>query len=230
MAAPHILLVEGASIGTESLQAALRREGYQVHVAHSADDASVILDKGSPDLVIFHAASMSGKGVRGCGHLRKLVKDVPIIHTRREGRVKDERALADVYLVKPFTSRKVLNRVRTLLPADQFSQEIVRAGDLTLFCSKPSVEVPALGESRLTPKLAQLLGEFLRHPNRVIDRRQLMRNVWETDYVGDTRTLDVHIRWLREAIEESPSRPCRIVTVRGVGYILRLPPEGNASP
>lgn len=204
---------------------ALLREDYDVHLVHSALDASEWLGSKTPDLIIFHAASMSAGGEESCGLLRKLVHEVPIIHTRKEGHRKDERARADVYLVKPFTSRKVLNRVRTLLPADQYGQEIIRAGDLTLYCSKPSVEVQRLGEKRLTPKQAQLLAEFLRYPNKVLDRRQLMRNVWDTDYVGDTRTLDVHVRWLREAIEEDPSNPRRIVTVRGVGYVFKLPPE-----
>lgn len=225
MAEPRILLIEGSRIGAESLHMALLHEEYKVHLVHSARDASEWLGSITPDVIIFHAASMSTGGEEACGSLRMLVRDVPIIHTRKEGHHKDERARADVYLVMPFTSRKVLNRVRTLLPADQFGQEIVRAGDLTLYCNKPSVELQNRGETRLTPKQAQLLAEFLRHPNKVLDRRQLMRNVWNTDYVGDTRTLDVHIRWLREAIEDNPSIPRRIVTVRGVGYVFKLPPE-----
>lgn len=223
MTAPRIWLIEGAHIGADSLQEALQREGYDIQLAHSVHDASARFPSDPPDLIVFHAASMKISGVQECGLLRETVQDVPIIHTREEGQRKDERAMADVYLVKPFTSRKVLNRIRALLPADQFTQEIVRAGDLTLFCSKPSVDVPPGGEKRLTPKVAHLLAEFFRYPNKVLDRRQLMRNVWDTDYVGDTRTLDVHIRWLREAIEEDPSQPCRIVTVRGVGYFFKLP-------
>jgi two-component system phosphate regulon response regulator PhoB len=131
---------------------------------------------------------------------------------------------ADSYLVKPFTSRKVLNRVRMLLPTQQGDGEVVRAGQITLYRAKPSVDVGGDGEVRLTPKQANLLELFLRHPNRVLSRRKLMQEVWQTDYVGDTRTLDVHIRWVREAIEADPGNPQCITTVRGVGYIFRLPP------
>jgi DNA-binding response OmpR family regulator len=74
----------------------------------------------------------------------------------------------------------------------------------------------------LTPKQAQLLEEFVRYPNQVVSRRQLMQNVWRTDYIGDTRTLDVHIRWVREIIEEDPAQPKLLRTVRGKGYIFTM--------
>jgi two-component system phosphate regulon response regulator PhoB len=75
----------------------------------------------------------------------------------------------------------------------------------------------------LTPKLAQLLEEFIRHPNELVTRRQLMLNVWKTEYIGDTRTLDVHIRWVREQIEENPTKPQLLRTIRGKGYIFIMP-------
>lgn len=228
MAAPQILLVVGGQTGDDSLETALLKEGYQVRVFHSTSEAADWVATERPDLVIFDAASMGSKEAQACSRLRKLVGDAPIIHTRLKGQTKDESAKADVYLAHPFTSRKVLNRVRALLPSDQYSQEIIRAGDLTLFLSKPSVAVGKSGEQRLTPKQAKLLEVFLRHPNQVLDRRQLMQDVWDTDYIGDTRTLDVHIRWLREAIEENPSRPQRIITIRGVGYVFRLPADTEA--
>lgn len=222
MAAPQILLVEGGETGEDSLEAALVNGGYQVQVFHSTRQAAEWVGKQRPDLLIFDAASMDTSETDGCRELRSLLGDTPIIHTRPMGESKDESAKADVYLVHPFTSRKVLNRVRALLPSDQYSQEIIRAGELTLFLGKPSVSVGQSGERRLTPKQAKLLEVFLRHPNQVLDRRQLMQDVWDTDYIGDTRTLDVHIRWLREAIEENPSLPKRIITIRGVGYIFKL--------
>ena len=225
MSAPNILLIEGTRVWNDSLETALLNEGYHVNVFHTAKSACEWVRSNRPDLVIFHAASMRSSGVRSCRELRRLMGDAPIIHTRAGGDNKDVSAEADVYLMKPFTSRKVLNRVRALLPADQFSEEIVRAGNLTLFRGKPSVEVGERGETRLTPKQAQLLEEFLRHPNEVLSRRQLMQNVWNTDYIGDTRTLDVHIRWVREAIENDASNPVRITTVRGIGYIFKPPPQ-----
>ena len=80
-------------------------------------------------------------------------------------------------------------------------------------------------EKRLTPKAASLLEVFLKHPEETLDRAFLMRQVWDTDYIGDTRTLDVHVRWVREAIEPEPGKPCHILTVRGVGY--RFEPDAT---
>jgi DNA-binding response OmpR family regulator len=151
----------------------------------------------------------------------------PIIHCRAADRIEDRSAEADVYLAMPFTSRKLINRIKALLPADELKEEIVRAGNLTFFLLKRSVEVAERGESRLTPKLARLLEEFLRHPNEVIGRHQLMETVWNTNYFDDTRTLDVHIRWLREIIEIDPAKPKLVRTIRGMGYIFYVPAKGK---
>ncbi|HSM55118.1 MAG TPA: response regulator transcription factor [Candidatus Sulfomarinibacteraceae bacterium] len=219
-----ILLVEGKSAGKTSLAPALTRGGFEVRVFHSDADALRWAQEHVPDLVLLDGASMSSSGIRCCRRLREQLSKTPIIHTRADGEPEDSSAGADIYLQKPYTWRKVINRVRALLPVDQFEEEIVRAGKLTFFRSKPSVNIEGRGETQLTPKQAQLLEAFLRHPNQILSRRLLMQTVWDTDYVGDTRTLDVHIRWVREAIEENPAEPRRITTVRGVGYIFRLPP------
>ena len=110
-----------------------------------------------------------------------------------------------------------------MLPVDLNQEEIIRFGGILFYRSKRAVETEDKGEQRLTPKLALLLEEFLRHPNQLVSRRQLMRNVWHTDYVGDTRTLDVHVRWVRECIEEDPSNPIFLRTIRGKGFILAIP-------
>ena len=222
-----ILLVEGENAGEESLRAALEKARLDVHVCHSGSDAVAWVREQTPDLIIFDSASMHSDGVHSCSQLRTLLVDTPIIHTRAKDVPKDTKAGADSYLVKPFTSRKVLNRVRMLLPTKQSEGEVVRAGEITLYRAKPSVDVGGNGEVRLTPKQANLIELFLRHPNQVLSRRRLMQEVWQTDYVGDTRTLDVHIRWVREAIEADPANPQCITTVRGVGYIFRLPPGGH---
>lgn len=223
-----IMLVEGKRAGDRSLRAAIAKAGYDVRVFYTGSAALDWSQKHTPDLVVFDGASMRSSGVRSCRRLRRALGETPIIHTRAAGDAKDVSAEADIYLMKPFTARKVLNRVRALLPADEYKEEIVRAGDLTLYRGKRSVDVGGRGEKRLTPKLVTLLETFLRHPNVVLSRRKLMHDVWNTDYVGDTRTLDVHIRWVREAIEENPSDPKRLTTVRGVGYIFRLPPPDSA--
>ena len=114
-----------------------------------------------------------------------------------------------------------------MLPVDDLKEEIVRAGRITFYPSKRSVDVAGRGEKKLTPKLAHLLDEFLRHPNEVLERDYLMLHVWKTNYFGDTRTLDVHMRWLREIIEGNPAKPVIVRTVRSIGYIFAIPPENT---
>jgi DNA-binding response OmpR family regulator len=248
MSETTILLVEGASSAVQSLAAALRKSNLYVRVVQirragakelplaageapplrvvptfSAALTTVVACE--PDLVIVDTVGLHSTAIGLCRRLRRSLGATPIIHCRAASELEDRSAGADVYLAYPFTPRKLLNRVRTLLPADELLDEIVRAGPLTLNLSKRSVRVEGRGEQRLTPKLAALLEEFLRRPDAVIGRHELMQTVWKTDYFGDTRTLDVHIRWLRELIEENPAQPTLLRTVRGVGYIFHLPPE-----
>lgn len=227
MSAATVLILESKSSGSGSYVPALLKANFEVIVAGTGSEALAWSNTNHPDLVVVDASSMRSSGVRTCRRLRKKLGDTPIIHCRKEGHLEDRSAEADVYLAQPFTSRKLLNRIRVLLPADDRKEEIVRAGDLTFFVSKRSVDVAGHGESRLTPKLAALLTEFLYHPNEVISRHHLMETVWETDYFGDTRTLDVHIRWIREIIEDNPAKPEFLKTVRGVGYIFNIPPDSK---
>lgn len=218
-----VLIVEGKS-GGESFATALENAGYQVHIFHTGTAAVASLKKHIPNLIIFDSSSMRSSGARTCRRLKRALQVIPIIHIRSETHPIDRSAEADVYLQLPFTPRKLLNRVRALLPVDQVKEEIVRYGNISLYRNKRSVEVNGQGENQLTPKLAELLEEFIRHPNEVVTRRQLMIDVWKTDYIGDTRTLDVHIRWMRELIEENPAKPVLLKTVRGKGYIFCIPP------
>ena len=216
-----ILLIEGTS-NHNSFASALEKVGYHVETFHTGVNALNWAIQQPPDLVVFDAASMRSSGTRSCRRLRRALGDVPIIHCRDKGEKEDLQAEADVYLIQPFTPRKLLNRIRALLPADNLKEEVVRCGCITIFRDKRSVEVNGQGEQPLTPKQAQLLEEFVRHPNQIVSRRQLMQNVWSTDYIGDTRTLDVHIRWVREIIEENPAKPQLLRTVRGKGYIFNM--------
>lgn len=218
-----ILLIEGAS-NNQSFAPALEKAGYQIETFHTGVNALNWAVQNAPDLVVFDAASMRSSGSRSCRRLRRALGEVPIIHCRAEDEKEDETAEADVYLAQPFTARKLLNRIRALLPADDMKEEVVRCGCITIYREKRSVEVNGQGEQQLTPKQAQLLEEFVRHPNQIVSRRQLMQNVWSTDYIGDTRTLDVHIRWVREIIEENPAKPQLLRTVRGKGYIFNMMP------
>lgn len=220
---PFVLLVEGHSSGRDSISAMLHKAGYNFHVVHTGNDALEWLELNETNLIIFDASSMRSNGIRNCQRIRKTAQHTPIIFCNSGKGEEDRTAGADVYLQRPFTARKLLNRTKALLPADISKEEIIRYGDLTLYRNKRSIEVAGKGEFTLTPKLAVLLETFIRHPNELLSRRDLMIAVWETDFIGDTRTLDVHVRWVRECIEDDPSHPKLLRTVRGQGYILDIP-------
>ena len=224
---PLVLLVEGHNSGRDSLSAMLQKAGYETFIVNAGAEALEWLEHTAPALIVFDASSMRSNGVRNCRRLRRLAEDTPIIHSRAAGIEEDRGAGADVYLERPFSSRKLLNRVRALLPADTSKEEIVRYGTITLFRVKRSVDVANKGEYTLTPKLSLLLETFMRYPNQLLTRRELMLAVWQTDFVGDTRTLDVHIRWVRECIETDPSHPQLLKTVRGQGYVLKIGAPSN---
>ncbi len=226
MRATIILLVGGKDSGDNSIKVAMEKAGYCVEVVSTGSQAVKTLESKSPNLIVYNAPAMRSSGVRTCRRLRRAVPETPIVHIRAAGELEEHEAEADIYLEQPFTPRKLLNRVRFLLPADEDNEEIVRYGKVTLYLSKRSVEVTGRGESKLTPKAARLLEELMRHPNELVTRKQLMQNVWQTDYVGDTRTLDVHVRWVRELIEDDPSKPEYLITKRGQGYVFTmLPPD-----
>lgn len=230
----HILLIEGRALGDSSLARPLRKEGLQVTVVHTATAAQAACRQQMPDLIIYDAARTRSNGARTCRRLRRQENAAPLIHCRSQGEPEPTDADADIYLIQPFTPRKLLNRIRALLPADPHREEIVRLGHVIFYRHKRSVYTAWQGEQRLTPKLTHLLEEFLRHPGEILDRKWLMETIWKTSYIGDTRTLDVHIRWIRELIEANPADPQILTTVRTVGYVLTPPhlppPPADAAP
>jgi DNA-binding response OmpR family regulator len=217
-----VLLVEGRNAGADSLAPALRKVGYDLHIVYTGDTALSWINNQEPDIIIFDASTMRSNGTRSCRRLRRGLKSkqTPIIHARAGGVEQDATAEADVYLERPFSPRKLLNRVRALLPPDNDKEETVRYGYLTYFRTKQSVSVDGRGEYSLTPKLAALLELFIRHCGELVSRQKLMRDVWETDFLDDTRTLDVHVSWIRKRIEMEPGKPRILRTVRGKGYIF----------
>jgi DNA-binding response OmpR family regulator len=128
---------------------------------------------------------------------------------------------ADVLLFQPFTARKLINAIERLLQVKN-SDDVIVCGPLAVNLAQ-RVLIANGSETQLTPKLAQLVETFFRHPGETLDRKQLMEQVWHTNYLGDTRTLDVHVRWIRRAIETDPGNPRYLKTVRGVGYRLEVP-------
>jgi DNA-binding response OmpR family regulator len=128
-----------------------------------------------------------------------------------------EDLIYDSIMVRPFTYRRLNNEIRQLL--DSRLSYVVTIGPLTLDRRTRRVKAPS-GTNQLTPKQFQLLNHFMEHPGVHVTRKELMHAVWDTDYLGDTRTLDVHIRWLREKVELDPSKPKLLLTHRGKGYLL----------
>ncbi len=170
-----------------------------------------------PDVVVVDAASMRTSGRRICQSIRQFAETLPIVLVIEQAAEGEEKPDADVVLVQPFTLQKLVNRIRPLLPAEH--SHLITAGALQLHPEQRWVRVQGR-QVALTPRLVMLLKILMEHPGEVIGREELFRQVWETEYTGDTRTLDVHVSWLRQAVEENPRRPRYIKTVRGMGYRL----------
>ncbi len=219
---PHILLVEGRKTGRRSWGPTLVEKGYGVTKAFTRREALLLLDQNLPDLVLIDGRYLRFdpyrfvRSLRADGHCFPLLLIVPADWEIERG------SGVNVHLREPFTARKLLNRVQRLLPT--IGDHVLRAGDLVFDVQQRTVRRGMLNH-RLTPKQARLLEVFMRHPGQVLTRRFLMEQVWETDFVGDTRTLEVHIHWLRKAIEEDPSHPVFLKTVRRVGYRFAVPSE-----
>ncbi len=220
-----ILLIESDRAGSHSYAPILERKGYSVQIHNKVRQAVEAALKNPPDLVILDAASMRTSGTRMCRAARMHLDGIPIILVSPAGSRPDPGNGASVTLVHPFTPRKLLNRVRRLLPGDD--SFMIEVGPIRLNLAQRRVN--ALDkEARLTPKQVKLLEVFLLNPGRLMSRKTLLRRVWQTDYLGDTRTLDVHMSWLRKAIEPDPRNPIFLKTIRGMGYRFDLPDEGTA--
>lgn|SRR5271157_2209935 len=216
-----ILLIEGKKTDHPSYFSGLVKKGYQVDTAPSGSAALEYLADKKPNLVLVDAASMRSNGRRICQAVRKNAKGVPIVLMVDENFTNLNNVSADVVLIQPFTLQKLLNRIKPLLPIEQ--KDMLQVGDFRLDLEQRWVVVQN-HQVRLTPRLVALLKTLLEHPGQLIERNDLFRMVWETDYAGDTRTLDVHISWLRQALEENPRNPQYLITVRGVGYRLDVEP------
>lgn len=215
---PVILVVQG--VGRNSVTKILERHGYTVLRAVNGKQAVAQVKEAPPALAVIDPSSLRINAARLSHMIRRAAEAVPIMWLLDQGTTVSEDGVADLWLERPFTSRKFLHRVRKLLPEP--ASKTLCAGDLVFDVEKRQVS-KGNRTVRVTPKQANLLESFMRHPNEVLSRRYLMKHVWNTDYLGDTRTLDVHIRWVREVIEDNPSKPQYLRTVRGVGYRFVLP-------
>ncbi len=212
-----ILLVEGKKSEQPSFAAQLQKKGFTVFVVPNGSQAVSRLKEISPDLLIVNAASLGSSGVRivqsVCDKQEERLPAILIVDTNRPV----EKSAADAVLTLPFTVQKLVNRLKPYLPGD--GANIIHAGPLRLDLEHRRVR--CLGKNiRLTPRLTLLLQLLIEHRGEVLEREALFKRVWDTDYTGDTRTLDVHVSWLRKAIELDPNHPKFLHTVRGVGYRL----------
>lgn len=220
---PIILVVQGT--GRNSLKKTLEKHGYTVLRALNGKQAVARAKETTPALAVIDPSSLRINGARLSQMLRRAVDTIHILWVLDEGATVSEDGVADLSLERPITARKLLNRVRKLMPKP--ATQILCAAGFSFDVENREVSKEGRVQ-RVTPKQAKLLEALMRNPSQVLSRRYLMKHVWNTDYLGDTRTLDVHIRWVREAIEDNPSAPRYLLTVRGVGYRFELP-ESDSS-
>lgn len=212
-----ILVIEGKHADHPAFAAALRNKGFEVELVSSGSQALARLEGSfDPDAVVVNAASLRTSGKRICQSLREKTQNLPILLILDPDRERNN-ANANVVLSQPFTIQKLVNRICHLLPGD--SKNNIHAGLIRLDMENRTVRCFGK-QTRLTPRLMRLLKILLDHRGEVVERKALFSQVWETDYTDDMRTLDVHISWLRRAIEADSDNPKLLKTVRGVGYRL----------
>jgi DNA-binding response OmpR family regulator len=212
-----ILIIEGKKADRPSFVAGLQKKDFIVTPVGSGNEAITRLFEVGPDLVVVNAASLGSTGVRICQSIREMQDEhLPIVLILETGKTV-EKSAADLVINLPLTAQKLVNRIKPLLPGDGIN--MIHIGPIRLDTEHRRVR--CLSKSaRLNPRLTKLLQVLLQHRGEVIEREDLFRKVWETTYTGDTRTMDVHISWLRHAIEIDPIHPRFLHTVRGVGYRL----------
>lgn len=223
---PSVLIVEDEKILLSNLESRLRDDGYQVFTASDGEEALASVRANLPDLVVLDIMLPRLDGLSVCRMLRKdsALAHLPVIMLTARGtevdRIVGLESGADDYIVKPFSLGEFLARVRAVLrraPGHQPPRERLVSADLSLDLKGHKL-FRAEREVALSNREFMLLAELMRNGGAVLTRDLLLTKVWGEDNFVEKRTVDVHIRWLREKIEDDPSHPRRIVTVRGVGY------------
>lgn len=223
----RILFVEKDLTTADLLVPSLERKGFHVTLAHTQRQATRRVRASLPDLLIMDVASFGPRGYRISDAIRARLPGVPTILLLAEGHGVAGSS-AEAFMTPPFTSRRLLYRVRKV--AETLPSRDICAGDLALDPDRGILHKGGT-EMRLRPKESALLALFMRNRGRVLRRPEIMEKVWGTDYLEDTRTLNVHVCWLRAKIEDEPGTPRYLRTVRGVGYRFDvLEPSARAVP
>ena len=220
----RVLVVEDETSYSEALSYVLRKEGFDVAIAETGPDALTEFERGGADIVLLDLMLPGLPGTEVCRQLRQT-SSVPIIMVSAKDTEVDTvvglELGADDYVTKPYSPRELVARIRAVLrrgAVDEIDEDgVLEAGRVRMDVERHLVSVD--GDTvKLPLKEFELLEFFLRNPGRVLTRGQLIDRVWGADYVGDTKTLDVHIKRLRSKIEPDPAHPAHIVTIRGLGY------------
>lgn len=226
--AARVLIIEDEEPLLFTLAHNLKREGYRVLTASRGDDGLRLAREEQPDLIVLDIMLPGVDGIQICRLLRHDA-DTPIIMltalSGERDRVVGLDTGADDYITKPFGMRELLARIRALLrrtsgrPQPGAATAILATGNIEV--DRGRREVRRAGKLiALKPKEYELLLFFLQHPGRVFTREQILHSVWGDDFDGGARTVDVHVRWLRQKIEADPAEPVRLRTVRGSGYLF----------
>lgn len=227
--AAKILIVEDDRNLLDTLKYSLRKEGYNVVGAVDGSEALDVARREKPDLIILDIMLPKLSGFEVCRILRKEMTIPILMLTAKDEEIDKIVGLeigADDYMTKPFSMRELLARLGAMLRRADMSklqlaseQKFLKIGDLEIDIGRHQAFFKG-SQLNLTPKEYDLLVFLAKNKGFVFNREQLLDKVWGYDYAGDTRTVDVHIRWLRQKIEGDPAKPERLVTVRGAGYKL----------
>jgi len=225
----RILVVEDEESISTPFAGALRRAGFEPLVTGTAAGALALAADAEPDLIVLDLALPDGDGRDVCREIRRD-SDVPIVMLTARGtemdRVVGLEIGADDYVVKPFSAREVISRIRAVLrrtgARETTPEAPIKVGDIEL---DPAARIARRDgvELDLSRKEFDLLAELMRHAGHVVRREDLMAKVWDVNWFGSTKTLDVHVGWLRRKLGEDGSEPAYIETVRGVGFRFAAP-------